>query len=62
MGCSTTNCHAYDVYVAGIAMMIASNTWVSEVKALEREEDRNWLSANSMVVEVGNNPLWIESS
>ena len=25
LGCSVTNCHAYDVYVSGVAMMIASN-------------------------------------
>ena len=58
MGASTTNCHAYDVYVSGVAMMIASNTWVSEVAALKRHEDRDWLRDNSMVVEVGKEPLW----
>ena len=60
MGCSTTNCHAYDVFVSGVAMMIASNTWVSELKALKRVEDRKWLEDNSIVVNVGSQPLWLE--
>ena len=62
MGASNTNCHAYDVYVSGVAMMIASNTWESEVAALKRHEDRDWLRDNSMVVDVGKEPLWRKSS
>ena len=50
LGCSTTNCHSYDVFVSGIALMIASNTWLSELEALERDEDKQWLKANSIVV------------
>ena len=38
------------------------NTWISEVKALAREEDRNWLRGNSIVVTVGKEPLWINTS
>jgi len=60
LGCSTRNCHAYDVFVSGVAMMIASNTWESELKALTRVEDRKWLEDNSIVVTVGSLPLWLE--
>ena len=60
LGCSTTNCHAYDVFVSGVAMMIASNTWRSELEALKRDEDRQLLKDNSIVVEVGSQPLWLE--
>ena len=62
LGCSVTNCHAYDVYVSGVAMMIASNTWETELKELKRDEDRAWLKANSIVVKVGKQPLFIEES
>ena len=40
LGCSKTNCHAYDVFVSGVAMMIAPNTWQSEPAALESVEGR----------------------
>ena len=60
LGCSTTNCHAYDVFVSGVAMIIASNTWVSELEQLERKEDAEWLKKNSIVVEVGSQPLWVD--
>ena len=60
LGCSASNCHAYDVFVSGVAMMIASNTWKSELAALRRPEDRKLLEDNSIVVEVGSQPLWLE--
>ena len=60
LGCSTTNCHAYDVFVSGVAMIIASNTWVTELKQLARKEDAEWLRKNSIVVEVGSKPLWVD--
>ena len=59
LGMSTTNCHAYSVFVSGIGLMIASNTWMSELEGLEREEDREWRMANSVVLQV-ESPLWIE--
>ncbi len=62
LGCSTTNCFAYDVFVSGVAMIIASNTWVSDVKRLKKLEDSRWLHDNAIVVEVGNRPLWKEPS
>ena len=61
LGCSVTNCHAYDVFVSGVAMVIASNTWSEELNALEREEDVRWLNSNSIVCNVGSRPLWDEA-
>ena len=61
LGCSTTNCHAYDVFVSGVALMISSNTWVTEHAALKREADRNWIANNSILVDVGSEPLWVEA-
>ena len=56
---STTNCHAYSVFVSGVGLMIASNTWMSELEELQREEDREWLMANSVLVKV-DSPLFLE--
>ena len=62
LGSSTTNCFAYDVFVSGIAMIIASNTWHDDLAALERPSDRRWLIANSIVVDVGSTPLWVDDA
>ena len=62
LGCSTTNCHAYDVFVSGVAMIIASNTWVSDVEALKKPEDRRWLADNSFVVSIGYEKLFKSNS
>ena len=62
LGCSTTNCFAYDVFVSVVAMIIAWNTWVSDVKRLKKLEDHRWLRDNAIVVEVGDRPLWKERS
>ena len=59
LGMSTTNCHAYSVFVSGVGLMIASNTWLAELKELKREEDREWLSTNSVLVHV-DSPLFLE--
>ena len=40
--------------------MIASNTWLADLAAINREEDRQWLEANSIVVDVGTVPLWLQ--
>ena len=58
LGCSTTNCHSYSVYVSGIAMIIATNCWQSQLGDLQREEDREWLNANSWVEKV-TTPLYV---
>ena len=59
LGCSTTNCHAYDVFISGVGLMSASNTCLADLAALKRVEDRQWLVQNSIVVDVGSSPLWV---
>ena len=60
LGCSTTtNSHAYDVFISGVALMIASSTWLADLAALKRKEDAQWLINNSIVVHVGSQPLWL---
>ena len=59
LGCSTTNCHAYQVFVSGIQFVICSNKWISEVDNLECVEDREWLRENSIVLDVGKEPMFI---
>ena len=60
LGCSTTICHVHDVSISGVALMIASSTWLADVEALNRREDAQWLIDNSMVVNVGSQPLWVQ--
>ena len=60
LGCSTTNCHKYQVFVSGIMMIVCSNTWSSQVQQLEHAGDAEWLYSNSIVVHVGE-PLWVGS-
>ena len=52
LGCSTTNCHKYQVFVSGIMMIVCSNTWSSQVEQLEHSGDAGWLHSNSVVVHV----------
>ena len=52
LGCSTTNCHAYSVFVSGVALIIATNDWAALVAELPRSDDRDWLAANSFVEHV----------
>ena len=59
LGCSTTNCHAYKVFVSGIQFVICSNKWSSEVAGLKVQEDREWLEDNSIVIEIGRKPMFI---
>ena len=59
LGCSTTICHAYDVFISGVGLMTAFNTWNAGLATLQRDEDRQWLVDNSIVVDVGSTPLWL---
>ena len=59
LGCSTTNCHAYQVFVSGIQFVICSNKWISQVEELKCIEDRQWLHDNSIVLDVGDTPMYI---
>ena len=61
LGCSTTSWHAYDVFISGVGLMIASNSWNADLATLNRDEDRQWLIDNSIVVNVGSTPLRLKS-
>ena len=39
-------------------MMVASNTWLADLTRLELPEDRDWLDRNSIVIDVGTEPLY----
>ena len=59
LGQSSTNCHAYDVFVSGVMMIICSNTWASDVKNLRKKGDRDWILENQIYYDTGNQPLFV---
>lgn len=58
LGCSTTNCFSYKVFVSGVALMICSNTWKSDLHDLKLREDREWLEDNSVYLDVGKMKMY----
>jgi len=56
LGCSPTQQHTYSVYVSGVRLVIATNTWRADLLELS-QEDHEWLSRNSVYVSV-TVPLW----
>ena len=58
LGQSSTNCHAYDVFVSGIMMIICSNTWASDVENLRKKGDRDWIMENQVYYNTGREPLF----
>jgi hypothetical protein len=58
LGCSTTNCHAYEIFVSGLQFVICSNKWLSQVDQLKEVEDREWLTDNSFVIDVGRTRMY----
>ena len=60
LGMSTTNCHSYSVFVSGVAMIVASNTWKEKVAAMPSARDRAWLEDNSFLVEMGRTKCWVD--
>ena len=56
MQTSTTNCHAYDVYVGGKMIVICSNIWQERLAALS-VADAEWLHRNSVYLRV-TQPMW----
>ena len=56
LGESPTNRDAYTVCLHGVGVVIASNTWLSEIDGL-KHEDAKWLQQNSVVVEA-TSPLY----
>ena len=59
LGMSVTNCHSYNVFVSGVQMLICSNTWLEELEALPKAGDREWLIANTVLLDVGTDPLFL---
>ena len=58
LGCSTTNCHAYEVFVSGIQFVICSNKWLTLLEKLRDVEDRECLSDNSFLIDVGRSRIY----
>jgi hypothetical protein len=56
MGNSRTNCHGYSVWVHGVKLIVASNSWHLELQEVS-DGDRRWLEENSVYVLV-TQPLW----
>ena len=46
------NCHAYNVFVHRVPIIIACNDWVELTAALKKESDREWLESNSVLIPV----------
>jgi hypothetical protein len=57
LGASTTNCHAYTVWVHSVKMVVASNTWNTDADVC-KPLDRAWLRENSVVLTV-REPMWL---
>ena len=55
-GSSSTNCHAYQVWMHRVRLIISSNRWGMELRNLPRA-DAEWLVVNSVFVYV-DSPLW----
>jgi hypothetical protein len=53
---SRTHCHAYEVCLHGVLLIICSNSWAAQLAALALH-DRDWLQQNSVHVRV-TEPLW----
>ena len=58
MGSSTTNCHAYSVYVSGTDLVVCANTWMERLLRLS-PADQEWLNSNTFTVHV-DDPLWLD--
>ena len=56
LGCSATNCHSYEVFLWQKRLVLASNNWHTSVAGLP-SEDRDWVNANSMILNV-EAPMW----
>ena len=62
LGQSSTNCHAYDVFVSGIMMIICSNTWDEDVRNMPKKGDRDWIRDNQVYYNTGRQPLFLEEA
>ena len=61
LGMSTTNCHAYKVLVSGTRMVICSNDWTPKKQKMS-PEDAAWLDANSFLINVGHEKMFLPES
>ena len=58
MGCSATNCHAYDIFVWRKKLVLANNNWEASFQCLSAA-GQAWIHANSIVLVV-TAPMWQE--
>ena len=57
LGNSSTNCHAYSVWVYQKLLVVSTNRWDAELMQLP-SVDADWLNANAVVIRVVA-PLWV---
>ena len=58
MGSSTTNCHAYNVFVSGTGLVVCANTWMERLRCLS-PADQEWINSNSVVAHI-DDQLWLD--
>ena len=58
MGTSTTNCHAYTVFLSGTGLVVCANTWMERLRLLS-PADQEWITTNSFVEHIAE-PLFLE--
>ena len=58
LGTSTTNCHAYTVFLSGTGLVVCANTWMERLCRLS-PADQEWINTNSFVAHVAE-LLWLD--
>ena len=58
LGTSTTNCHAYTVFLSGTGLVVCANTWMERLRLLS-PADQEWITTNSFVEHIAE-PLFLE--
>lgn len=58
LGTSGTNCHAYDVFLSGVKIVICSNCWRSDLAQL-KQEHQDWIQDNQIYYDTGYQPLYL---
>ena len=58
LGHSGTNMYTYTVNLFRVKVLITSNEWYDELKALSKS-DRDWVKGNTVMIDV-DEPCWIE--
>ena len=59
IGNSATNKWSKRINTWGVGIVVATNNWEADVAELEKDEDKEWLAKNCIVVPV-TEPLWVE--